>query len=601
MKNKQGIARLLEIAGERKGLLLISGFLATLSAAFFLVPYAGAYYILAELLKHWNNLQGMDNTMIVRWGIYILLSLLGGMSLLYVSTMASHVAAFRILYGLRIRIIEHIGRLHLGYLTSTSTGAIKKTLEQNVEKIELFIAHQIPDFVNVVATVIIMFFVMFSMNVWMTLASLGAVALGFALQASMMYGPKGKTMMKAYYDSLERINASAIQYVRGMPAVKIFGRTVFSFRRFHRDIQEYRTMVTTFSDQFQNGFVLFRTILASSITFVLPVGVLLLSRDPQNTSLGLTVLFFIIMAPGASAPLYKIMYLAATLKDIQEGVSRIDAILQQPPVREPLHPRKPASHGVSFDRVSFSYDSSGSPDKVPALSEVSFEAPQGTITALVGASGSGKSTAANLLPRFWDVNEGAIRIGGVDIRNMSTEDLMDTVSFVFQDTFLFYDSLYENIRVGRPEASREEIYAAARAAQCHEFISRLPQGYDTLIGEGGVYLSGGEEQRVSVARAILKNSPILVLDEATAYADPENEHQMQQALRELIRNKTVIVIAHRLHSIREAQNIVVLSEGSVAEQGDHETLLARKGLYAKMWEIYSDTDSWAFRKGEEVA
>jgi len=601
MKTKQGISRLLEIAGERKGLLLLSGFLAVISAAFFLVPYAGAYFILAELLRHWNNLQSMDNTAIIRWGIYILLSLGGGMFFLYVSSMASHVAAFRILYGLRIRLIDHIGKLHLGYLTSTSTGSIKKTLEQNVEKIELFIAHQIPDFVNVVATVIIMFFIMFSMNVWMTLASLGAVVLGFALQASMTYGSKGKAMMKAYYDSLERINASAIQYVRGMPAVKIFGRTVFSFRRFHRDIQEYRTMVTKFTDQFQNGFVLFRTILASSITFVLPVGVLLLSRDPENTSLGLTVLFFIIMAPGASAPLYKIMYLAATLKDIQEGVSRIDAILRQPPVQEPLRSRKPASYEVTFDHVSFSYHTPESPHQIPALSDVSFEAPQGAITALVGPSGSGKSTAANLIPRFWDVHEGAIRIGGVNIRDMSTEDLMNTVSFVFQDTFLFYDSLYENIRVGRPEASKEEVYAAARAAQCHEFISRLPHGYDTLIGEGGVYLSGGEEQRVSVARAILKNSPILVLDEATAYADPENEHHMQQALRELIRNKTVIVIAHRLHSIRKARNIVVLSEGRVAEEGNHETLLLRKGLYTKMWEIYNDTAAWAFRKGEDVA
>ena len=601
MKKKQGILRLLEIAGERKGLLLLSGFLAVISAAFFLVPYAGAYFILAELLQHWNNIQNMDNAVILRWGMYILLSLGGGMFFLYVSSMASHVAAFRILYGLRLRLIDHIGRLHLGFLTSTSTGAIKKTLEQNVEKIELFIAHQIPDFVNVVATVIIMFFIMFSMNFWMTFASLGAVILGFALQASMMYGPRGKTMMKAYYDSLERINASAIQYVRGMPAVKIFGRTVFSFRKFYDDILDYSAMVTKFSDQFQNGFLLFRTVLASAITFVLPVGVLLLSRNPQDTSLGLTVLFFIIMAPGASAPLYKIMYLAATLKDIQEGVSRVDAILQEPPVKEPSSPRKPASFEITFDNVCFSYDAPESSGRIPALSKVSFQAPQGAITALVGPSGSGKSTAANLIPRFWDVDQGAIRIGGVDIRDMSTEDLMDTVSFVFQDTFLFYDSLYENIRVGRPEASKEEVYAAARAAQCHEFISRLPHGYDTLIGEGGVYLSGGEEQRVSVARAILKNAPILVLDEATAYADPENEHFMQQALRELIRNKTVIVIAHRLHSIREARNIVVLSEGRVAEEGNHESLLARKELYAKMWKVYNDTAAWAFRKGEAVA
>nr|HPJ26665.1 ABC transporter ATP-binding protein [Synergistaceae bacterium] len=525
----------------------------------------------------------------------------GGLFTLFLSTMASHTAAFRILYVLRVRLAEHVGKLHLGYLTSTSTGAVKKTLEQNVEKIELFIAHQIPDFVNVVATVAILFFIMFSMNFWMALATIGAVILGFLIQSSMMFGTRANTMMKAYYDSLERINASAIQYVRGMSAVKIFGRTVFSFRKFHRDIQEYSDMVTRFTDQFQTGFVLFRTVLVSLLAFVLPVGVLLLSRDPHNVALGLTVIFFLILAPGASAPLYKIMYLSATMRDINEGVSRIDAIFRQPPVKEPENPRKPSRYDVTFEKVSFSYNAPETSTRIAALSEVSFSAPQGAVTALVGPSGSGKSTAANLIPRFWDVDQGAIRIGGVDIRDMATEDLMDTVSFVFQDTFLFYDSLYENIRVGRPEATPEEVYAAAKAAQCHDFISRLPKGYDTPIGQGGVYLSGGEEQRVSVARAILKNAPVLVLDEATAFADPENEHHMQQALKELIRNKTVIVIAHRLHSIREARNIVVLSEGKVAEEGSHEELLRREGLYKKMWEIYSDTAAWSFRKKERVA
>ncbi|MDD2473047.1 MAG: ABC transporter ATP-binding protein [Methanoculleus sp.] len=403
--------------------------------------------------------------------------------------------------------------------------------------------------------------------------------------------------MKLYYDALEEINASAVQYVRGMPAVKVFGQTVHSFRRFYDDMVRYRDFCVRFSDSFQNGFAFFKTILASLLSFILPVGVLLLSRDPAGMAFALVLLFFVILGPGTAAPLYKFLYLSSSLRDISEGVDRIDAVFAEPTVPEPEQPRKPETYSVEFDGVSFSYDAPGASTRVEALSGISFTAEQGKVTALVGPSGSGKTTVANLIPRFWDVGEGAVRIGGVDVRRMRTEDLMDTVSFVFQDTFLFFDTLYENIRVGKPGASREEVYAAARAAQCHDFIERLPKGYDTLIGEGGVYLSGGEEQRVSVARAILKGAPILVLDEATAFADPENEYKMQMALRELVKEKTVIVIAHRLSSIRGADQILVLEEGHIAERGTHEELLREGGVYRRMWDAYTDAASWVIEKG----
>lgn len=597
---KRGLSRLLQIAGEKKGLLVLSGGLSAISAVFALVPYLSTYHILAQLMNHWGDLSRVDSYTMKFWGIWAFLGIAASMAFLYVSAMASHVAAFRILYGLRVALADHLGKLHLGYLSRTSTGAIKKTLEQNVEKIENFVAHKIPDLVNVVATVVITAVAMFSLNPWITSACILAVLLGFGAQASMMTGERGKKMMKAYYDSLERINASAIQYVRGMPAVKVFGRTVHSFRQFYRDMVDYSQMVTKFTDQFQNGFILFRTILTSFVAFVLPVGVYLLSRRPGDLSLGLTVLFFVIMAPAMAAPLYKIMYISSTLRDISEGVDRIDAILAEPEVSEPSTPKTPSSYDVSFDNVSFSYGTHGESTRIEALGDLTFTARQGQVTALVGPSGSGKSTAANLIPRFWDVDKGSISVGGVDIRDMGTEKLMETVSFVFQDTFLFFDSIYNNILLGNPDATRDQVIAAAKAAQCHDFIERLPKGYDTLIGEGGVYLSGGEEQRVTVARAILKNSPILVLDEATAFADPENEHKMQLALKELIKDKTVIIIAHRLSTIREANHIVVLKEGRLSEEGTHGELVANGELYNRMWTAHTSAREWGLGRKKAV-
>ncbi|WP_375547016.1 ABC transporter ATP-binding protein [Paenibacillus sp.] len=559
-----------------------------------LVPFVSIYMVMAELLHHAADVRAVGRGHMLWWAVAGVVGLGIGFLLMYIGGMASHVAAFRILYGLRVKLSDHIGKLSLGFFNRNASGKIKKIMVQDVEQIEKFIAHQLPDFINTVVMVLVMVVVMFMLNPWLALACLLPIVLGFAAQFSMMMGREAKAGMKEYFDALEKMSASAVQYVRGMPSIKVFGQTVHSFRAFHKQMTDYRDFSVQYTDKFQHGYVAFRVLLLSLSTFILPVGVFLLSRDPQQMAFALVLILFLVLSPGISVPIFKLGTLAQTLGSIEEGIRRIDRFFAEPAIPENEKGGIPVQYDVVYEGVSFAYDAEAG----EVLKEVSFTAHQGQITALVGPSGSGKSTLAQLLPRFWDVGGGAIRIGGIDIRDMRMEQLMSTVSFVFQDSFLFTDTLFNNIRIGRPEATLDEVLQAAKAAQCHTFIERLPQGYDTLIGQGGTYLSGGEEQRVSVARAILKNAPILVLDEATAYADPENEHHMQQALKTLIQDKTVIVIAHRLTTIRDAANIVVLSRGSVEEQGTHDELVQAEGLYCKMWAAYTAASHWTIGKEE---
>ena len=595
-KQKKGVARLFEIAGERKGLLILAGILSAGSACCMLVPYLSVYQVANELLQNAGNISQADSGHMIRWGWIAFAGLTGGLLLLYASLMASHIAAFRILYGLRIKLAEHIGRLPLGYLNGTSTGAIKKTMEQNIEKIETFIAHTIPDLVNVLATVVIMFALFFTLNGWIAAVCLLAIALGIGLQCTMMFGKAGQEFMQTYFDTQEKMSASAVQYVRGMPVVKIFGQSIRSFRQFNKEIEAYKTYALKVCDTYQPGMVVFMVLLNSIVTFILPVGLLILSGQPQNIAFAAVYLFFIILGPGVATPIYKLTFLGSSTKEIDEGVTRLDRIFSEKTMPESLNPQKPHGYDITFTDVSFAYENKTEATRTDALHHINFTARAGEITALVGPSGSGKSTIANLIPRFWDVEQGEIKIGGTNVKNIATEQLMDLVSFVFQDSFLFFDTIYENIRVGNPHATREQVIAAAQAAQCDEFIQHLPKQYDTIIGEEGVYLSGGEEQRISVARAILKNSPILVLDEATAFADPENEYKMQLAIQKLIRDKTVIIIAHRLSSILSANRIVVLKEGCVVQQGTHEELCRQEGVYKKMWDAYTDASQWTLNK-----
>lgn len=596
-KKKKGIPRLLEIAGEERGLLIGSSIFSAISAILMLLPYIAVYFIIAELLKNAANPINVNSTQMLHWGTAALVGLVGGIVFMYISGLMSHTAAYRILYSLRVRMSEHIGKLPLGYLSNTSTGIVKKTFEQNVEKIEAFVAHQLPDMVNVFVTMIITIIMMLTLNPWLTLAAMVPLILGFLIQMKKRSGKAAEESAKKYYNALERINSSTIQYVKGVPAVKIFGRNVYSFHKFYDDMISYRDYCVEYTDQYQNTYITSKVLLNSTLTFILPVGILLMGGRSGDLSFVQTLLFFIILAPGVASPMLRFMTFASSLGDISEGVQRIDKIFAEKTICEAKNPRIPSSYDIEFDNVSFSYESEDTSTRKEALSKVSFKAKKASCTALVGPSGSGKSTVANLIPRFWDIQKGHIRIGGIDIKEISTENLMDLVSFVFQDTFLFHDTLYENIRVGRPDATKEEIFKAAKAAQCHEFITGLEKGYDTIVGEGGTHLSGGEEQRVCVARAILKNSPILVLDEATAFSDPENEYHMQLALRELMKNKTVIMIAHRLTTIKDAENIVVMKDGTIVEADTHDVLINKDGLYKKLWNSYTVASNWGISKG----
>ncbi|OUM70151.1 hypothetical protein PIROE2DRAFT_1840 [Piromyces sp. E2] len=603
---KTGISRLLEMSEEKKFLLFFSSICSVVSSIFSLIPYISVYKILEILLKNYahysNNTRDAtgteeDSSIMIKWGLIAIGSYIVSVIFLGGALGFSHIAAFETLYNIRVRISEHIGFLPLGYLNKTSTGSIGKTLEQNVENIELFIAHTIPDIVRVAAAIIFAVIVFMHYNIIMTVVCLVTFIIALIFQFSSMFSEESMDKYRNFYDLSEKISGSVVQFVYGIPAVKIFGKTVFSFHKLVEEFEKLRSTSIEICEICRNGWCLFLALIESFAVFIIPVGLFLLSKNEKDLAMALDYVFFIIMSPGLATPLYSLLTLVSNLETINEGNKRIDKILNEDIIKQPEHPKVPTKYNVTFKNVIFNYEESEkSKTTENILNDVSFEAENGKITALVGPSGSGKSTIGNLIPRFWDVDQGEICIGGINVKDIKYEDLMNIISFVFQDTFLFNDTVYENIAIGRPKATKEEVIAAAKAAQCHEFIENLPEKYQTVIGsvedKEGVLLSGGEKQRVCIARAILKNSPILVLDEATAYADPENEYNIQLALKELIKSKTVIVIAHNLNTIKSADNIIVVNKGEIVEQGKHDDLLKINGVYSKMWDAYINSSKW---------
>lgn len=592
-KKKTGLFRLIEIAGTKKWWLFASMSLAIIATIVQFIPVITVYMIIVELAKHAADIAQVDRGLLYRLGFISLGSVAAFGALLYTAMMLSHIAAFNILYEIRVKIAEKLTKLSMGFFTHKASGEIKKIMSEDVEKIELFVAHHIPDISSAVVFPLIMVAYLFYVNWQLAIVAIIPFPLGILIHFAMMTGTSRKLYSK-YHDTLEAMNGTVVEYVRGMPVVKIFGATVDSFRKLKETVFGYRDFSLAVTKRYSNIYPAFLGVASASLIFIIPVAIFMLSRNGAQEELIPKVLLFLIVGGGMFFPLFKLMFVSGYLWQISVGVERIDAILYSEEVEETDSEKQPRDVSIEFDNVSFAYE------EATVLKNISFRSQPNTVTALVGPSGAGKTTVGLLIARFWDVGSGSIRIGGVDIRDMKTTTLMNYVSFVFQDGFLFYDTMEENIRMGNKAASKEEVIEAAKAAQCHDFIEKLPKGYDTLVGEGGTYLSGGEQQRVGIARAILKNAPIVVLDEATAYADPENEGKILQGIARLIKDKTVIVIAHRLSTITDADQILAIDDGLIVQRGTHSELAASDGLYESMWDTYSRSREWTMDQKESA-
>lgn len=585
-KRKTGLARLIEIAGTKRRLLIGAMLLAVITAIVQFVPIIAVYNILIELAEHALDPSLIDKAYIWLWSYIALGAFFAFGVLTFASLMLSHIAAFNILYEIRMQLVQKMVRLPLGFFSRRASGELKKIMSDDVERIELFIAHHIPDIVTALLFPLILVSYMFAVDWRLAIVVLAVLAMAFYVMGRMYTGKKIREVSKRYVETLGRMNASIVEYIRGIQVVKTFTESTNAYRKLNDDIKEYRKFANEVNVQYQPTYVGFLTILSSALLFIIPVAVWLLVGSASYATFVPVLLMFLFFGVAVFFPVLKLLWIGSFLNQNNMGVQKIDDILYMDEIEEPDIPRHPKDASVEFRNVSFAYDTT------PILKAISFISHPGTITALVGPSGAGKSTVAMLAARFWDVQSGEILIGGVPVKEIPTSVLMDNVAFVFQNNMLFFDTIEENIRMGNKTATFEEVARAACAAQCHEFIESLPNGYQTLVGEGGIYLSGGEAQRIALARAILKDSPIILLDEATAFADPENEGKILAAFSHLIKGKTVLVIAHRLSTITNADRILYVDKGVIAEQGTHEQLLALKGEYARMWETYNRAKRW---------
>lgn len=587
MKKQSDLSRLLDYAGKRKYFSYASWVLAALSALVSLAPFYFIFNIIKEVIKTSPDFGNAKNLIFNGW-MAVLFAVVG--YLLYIAAlMCSHMAAFRVATNMRKDVLNHLVKLPLGYVEEVGSGRLRKIINDSTAASETYLAHQLPDKAVAVATPIGLIALLFIFDWKLGILSLIPVVLAFLIMASMT-GKKMAQKMREYQNSLDAMSNEAVEYVRGIPVVKTFGQTVFSFKRFKATIDNYEKWVISYTKDLRIPMMLYTAAINSVFVFLI-AGAVIFTKNGVTDKFLLNLIFYIIITPVISLTLTKMMYQSENAMIVADALQRIDTVLEAKPLPESETGKVPSDSSVEFRNVSYSYDGIKN-----AVENISLNIPAGSTVAFVGPSGSGKSTLANLISRFFDVSEGQVLVGGVDVRNIKKEILMDNVSFVFQNSHLIKGTILDNVRMARPQASKEEVMNALEKSQCMDIVKKLPNGVDTVVGTNGVYLSDGEQQRIAIARVMLKNAPVVILDEATAFADPDNEVMVQKAFSELAKNRTVIMIAHRLSTVAGADRIYVLKDGKIEEYGKYYELINNGGMFSKMWNDYRHSVDWKVSK-----
>lgn len=589
MKKQSNLSRLMSYAGGHKILIYLSWALSAMSALLALVPFWYIWRIIHDILEVSPDFSQSKNVISYGWSavLFAIISIV-----VYITAlMCSHISAFRVAANIRKELMQHITILPLGVTEKYGSGKLRRIVNNSSAATETYLAHRLPDKAGAIATPIGLLFLLLAFDWRLGLLSLVPVVLGFLIMMKMT-GKDMEKRMEQYQNALSDMSNEAVEYVRGVPVVKTFGQTIFSFKRFKNAIDNYETWVIAYTKALRLPMMFYTTAINGVFAFLIAGGILFTRNSVTNEVL-LNLIFYIVITPVIGTTLTKIMFMSEDTMIVGDAIRRIDEVLSEKPLSESRTNHIPYDNSITLEHVSYSYDG-----KKNALNDISLSIKSGEVVALVGASGGGKTTLANIITRFFDPQKGRILIGNIDIREIPKETLMNTVSFVFQNSRLIKASILENVRMAKPDATREEVARALEAAQCQDIIEKLPKGVDTVVGTKGVYLSGGEQQRIAIARAILKNAPILILDEATAFADPDNEVRVQQALSVLSKGKTVIMIAHRLSSITAADCIYVLKDGEIVESGTHSGLIEKNRIFTKMWRNYSEAAEWKIAKEE---
>ena len=579
MKKKKSIKDIISYSEIKKGQLVGGILFVSLGMLLSICPILVIYKVIKSLF-----LYGKLEQSAMQFCIYGLVAVVLAYCLTYIGSILCHKFSYVLIANLKKKILFHIGNLPLGFFTGDNKSKIRQVLGSDMNQIEGYFSHQLPNLISTLALILAMIIVMLKINLILGLTTLLIIFVGLGIQIAIMARIIKSGGLEKNFAILDQINSATTEYVKGMPEVKIFGTGTKSFKTFSKSVGEYRDFTSSMTSMIRPGFVSFRMFILSVATFIVPVGILLMSRN-NNLDFVTVFIFYLILAPAISVPALKLRDFAEGMNLLNEVVLRVYEIIDQKELAIENSEKEIKGHDLEFNNVSFSYGNE------EVLKNISFCAKQGEVTALVGYSGAGKSTIGTLIPRFYDPSEGAIKIGGVNIKNIPIKALMDKVAFVFQDSDLITDTVFNNVAMAKIGSTKENVIKACKKARCHDFIVKLPDGYDTVLGKG-TYLSGGEKQRIAVARAILKDVPILVLDEATSFADSENEYLMQEALSELVKYKTVIMIAHRLNTIEYADQILVISDGKIAERGKHEDLIVADGIYKRLFDIYKKTNIW---------